>query len=88
MGIYQNISLKGGEGMMHGDFSGAEEGLRQDDLLLVTQIHLIKGVMNGFAWQLITQAFSLEVEEMGEARIKTRWKELVRAAAADGADRA
>lgn len=74
--------------MMHGDFSGAEEGLRQDDLLLVTQIHLIKGVMNGFAWQLITQAFSLEVEEMGEARIKTRWKELVRAAAADGADRA
>lgn len=27
--------------------------------------------MNSFAWQLITRAFSLELEEMGNAKVKT-----------------
>lgn len=44
--------------------------------------------MNGFAWQLITRAFSPELEEMGDARIKACWKELASAAVAEGPDRA
>lgn len=36
--------------------------------------------MNSFALQLITKTFSLELEEMGNAKIKACWRELLRAA--------
>ena len=42
-GDLSEYQFEGKRGMTHGDFSREEEGQRQDDLLLVTQIHLIKG---------------------------------------------